>query len=272
MARRKKKKRSTITRDEAVRRMEGMIPHISRNVRFALRAEAALESANEIVMSDYREKRTYGVGCYNTVKDCMELSLALALARLYDLGIRSQRPNRRDTASIPLLVLLLKQKRCRGVLVARARAWKPQDPGMAEVDAKCCERAIDNAINAFSALRRIHNGRQGLTALKRLRDKRLAHSDMSAVLKALPRYEQLHLLMDVARDFTAHARLAIEGHHHDLESFEEERRRESDTFWEPALQAAFAGHERWIRPRRSRDRQETVKPGAEARHGAAGGV
>ncbi len=46
--------------------------------------------------------------------------------------------------------------------------------------------------------------------------------------------------MDVARDVTEHAKLAILGDNLDLKDVEKERRCQADAFWKPALAAAFA--------------------------------
>jgi hypothetical protein len=62
---------------------------------------------------------------------------------------------------------------------------------------------------------------------------------IGAVIKAMPKYEQLFLLMDVARDVVDHAKLAIRGDNLDLKEVEKERRRAANAFWEPALKAAI---------------------------------
>ena len=233
-------KRVTITLATAVQRLDEMVVLIEQDVRVGLSVEAALESANEIVSARISDYATYyGANCYNTVKDCMALYLALTLARLFDPGARRFRPNKRDVASIPLLVRLLKQKRCRSALAKRARGWNPQLPSLADSNAAACEREIDSAILTYEKLRRTHKGRRAALTLKEFRDKKLAHSLMGAVLKALPQYQQLFLLMDVARDVTNHAKLAILGNNLDLTDVEKQKMQEAEFFWERALAAAI---------------------------------
>jgi hypothetical protein len=239
----KKKRRVVLSRKEAVQRLDEMILLIEENVRIGLRIEAALETANGIVMSRIDNMSCYGAECYNIVKDCMALNLALTLARLFDSGARRIRPNKRDVASIPLLIRLLRQKRCHDALIARARSWTPHLPESSDAQAACCERAIKDAIGAYVSLRRTHQGRQAAETLKQFRDKKLAHSLMGTVLKAVPQYRQLFLLMDVARDVTNGAKLAIRGDNLDFKEVEDGWHCESRAFWEPALRAAVTAAE-----------------------------
>jgi hypothetical protein len=119
---RKRRKPVTIKRGEAVRRLGGMLKVIYRDALMVLAAEAALETANDIVMASPDAERP-GPVTYKTVAQSLELNLAMSLARLYDPGSKNWHPNKRDLASIPLIVRLLKQKRCQDELARRARAW-----------------------------------------------------------------------------------------------------------------------------------------------------
>jgi hypothetical protein len=66
---------------------------------------------------------------------------------------------------------------------------------------------------------------------------------MGTVLKAVPQYRQLFLLMDVARDVTNGAKLAIRGDNLDFKEVEDGWHCESRAFWEPALRAAVTAAE-----------------------------
>lgn len=233
-----------MTRVSALQRLHEMIVLIEENVRIGLRIEAALESANDIIATEIKSANVHGAACYNTVRNCMALNLALTLARLFDPGGKRFHPNQSNVASLPLLIRLLKQKRCRSVLIERARNWTPQLPESADPQAAGCERAINSAIEAYASLRRNHSRRQAAATLKQFRDRKLTHSLMGTILKALPQYRQLFLLMDVARDVTDHAKLAIQGNNLDLKGFEDRRREEARAFWEPALRAASSATER----------------------------
>jgi len=236
------KKAVVIARDVAVRRLDEMIALIVENVEIGLGVQAVLESANAIVQADYKGGDSYTAHCYKAIQNCVALNLALTLARLFDPGARAFHPNKRDVASIPLMTRLLAQKRCRKVLAERAKRWTPNLSGMEQVHAETCEKQIEAALKSYAELRRTKEAQDAVGTLRRFRDKKLAHSLMNVMLDALPRYDQLFLLMNIARDVAGHAKLAIQGDSLDLADVEQERRRQADAFWRPALNAAFASN------------------------------
>jgi hypothetical protein len=238
-----KKKVERLKLAHALDRLDKMIELISPDVTIGIQTKAALETANGIVTGELRDVQFYGADCYNTAKQSMSLFLALMLAKLFETpSLRGQskstRFNKSDVASIPLMIRLLKQKRCRTSLSMRARDWTPAFPSRAEINAKDCERAIDRAIEAYAKLRRTHAGRNAVAKLKLFRDKVLAHTLLGKVLKSAPLYREMFLLMDVARDVAEHARLAVDGRHLDLRESEEEQENICRAFWRPALTAA----------------------------------
>ena len=232
-----------LNRATAISRVDEMIKLIQRDVQIAIEVKAAMEAANKIVIGDLRNVTYHGAECYNTVKQSMALFLALTLAKLFEFPIprnnetRASRYNRSDLASIPLMVRLLKQKRCRTALLERARMWTPQLTGMGDIHAVSCERGIDRAIEAYDRIQRIPRGRKAIASLKAFRDKVLAHNLLGQALENTLLYNELFLLMDVARDVTQHAKLAILGDNLDLKDVEMERARMSEAFWRPALTA-----------------------------------
>jgi AbiU2 len=231
---RKRKVPVTIKRGEAVRRLGGMLKAIYRDALMVLAAEAALETANAIVVASPNAERP-GPVTYETVTQSLMLNMAMSLARLYDLGSRRYPPNKRDLASIPLIVRLLKQKRCQDELARRARAWIPHMPSIADSQEKACRKAIADVLAAFTALRCDPTGRAAMARLRNMRDKLMAHSFMEEVRLAMPTYDQLFRLADVARDVAAGAMFAIDGQHVDLLDFEKERLKQGGLFWGHAL-------------------------------------
>jgi hypothetical protein len=229
---------------DALDRLDEMIPLIVRDVESAIQTEAALETANELVTGDeLRGAKFYGADCYNAVNLSMAIFLALTLAKLFETpslrGLsKSTRFNLSDVASIPLMIRLLKQARCRKRLCNRARNWTPMMSTMAETHAKSCGRAIDGAIDAYAKLRRTHASRNAIAKLKLFRDKLVAHTLLGVALNSRPIYRELFLLVDVARDVTEQARLAISGIHIDLRESEEEHVNIARAFWHPALIAS----------------------------------
>jgi hypothetical protein len=177
----------------------------------------------------------------------------MSLSRLFDPGSRNWPANKRDVASIPLIIRLLKQKRCHKVLVARARLWTPEIPDLEEIHAAGCRQSIDTAINTYDSLRRSAGSRAMMRRLRDFRNKRLAHSMMQDTLKALPKFNELFKLMDVARDIAEDAKLAIAGVNMGLKDTEEIYRATADDFWRYAFNVGD-GDGATASPERSRRR------------------
>ena len=242
-SKRKPRKRSTIKNADAIDRIDKMVPLIIENVRIAIKLESALETGNEVVREIRGDaehgSHWYGADCYNTVINSVTLNLALTLARLFDPGRKRMHPNKRDVASIPLLLRLIKQKRCRSALAKRARDWTPRIAGMASLHEATVLREIDAAVAVYTGLMSNHKGRSAAATLKGFRDKKLAHSLIDTVLKLLPRFEQLFLLLNTAMEITAHTRLTVIGENWEPEDFRREGRRQGKAFWEPAIRAVI---------------------------------
>lgn len=150
--RKKRKKRAVITRPEAIRRLRAMLKAIHGDLDIVLASEAALETANAIVKATPGAKRP-GAHTYNVVAQSLTLNLAMSLARLFDEGAKRFKPNQRDLASIPLIVRLLRQKRCQDALARAARAWIPHMPSIADQQESACRKAATEAIAAYDAVR-----------------------------------------------------------------------------------------------------------------------
>ena len=231
----RRKKPVVISRADAIKRLEMMVRRIEEDVKIGLWAEATLEAANEIVMATPDQERP-GALAYRTISNSLALNIAISLARLFDPGSRRRHPNKRDIASIPLIIRLLMQQRCQKVLVDRARSWTPQLTEFEDTNAEGCQRSINMAINAYNRVRYTREGRAMLRRLRDFRNKRLAHSMMQDTLNALPRYKELFTLMDVARDTVEGAMLAIDGQSMGLKDSEKIYREEADEFWRTAFQ------------------------------------
>lgn len=248
----KKKKVERLKLNEAVSRLDRMIDLVYLDVQVALGIEAALETANETMMGDLRGVKFHGADCYNAVSQSMSMFLTITLAKLFETptlrGLsKATRYNRSDVASIPLMIRLLKQRRIQKNLCNRARDWTPSLQYTSDINAKSCGRAIDRSVEAYRMLRGKHTGRIAVAKLRKFRDKVAAHTLMVEALKASPTYNELFLLMDVARDVTEHARLAISGIHVDLKDSEERLIEMSRAFWTPALHAAASKNGRFRR-------------------------
>lgn len=229
----KPKKPVRISNAEALRRLDSMSPILFKNIQSALRIEATMIVGNDIV-GNLSDKGFPGAGAYNCIMRSLAYDLAMHLARLFDLGIRNRHVNRRDVASIPLTIRLLRQKRNKKALGARARNWKNPDKYYSDSFEQDCHTAIQKAIENYSATFIGAYGKGGLKTLKEFRDNFMAHS-LITTSTANPIYHHLYRLTDSARDTVKEIRLAVEGRADDLEAHERIFTENAEDFWRRAL-------------------------------------
>ncbi|MGO8799685.1 MAG: hypothetical protein ACLQJL_11435 [Roseiarcus sp.] len=250
-----KRNRSTLKKHDAITRVDSMVAAIDQDVEIAMLLDAALEAGNAVVHELKGEKPAlnfYGAHCYEAIRLGLILSLALTLAKLFDPAKlfvaskrkgkrfgRSRSPNDSDIVSIPLLIRLLKQKRCRSAMGQRARGWTPQLEDMESANEATALEALDAAVADYDKFRRGHAGRRAARVLKDFRNKRLAHSLLRKPPKTIPRFGDLSHLLEVAMIVISNARLAVFGKNLDIEDIREERRRQSRFFWEPAIKSVI---------------------------------
>lgn len=232
-AQKKKKSPNTISRQIAVRRLDEMIVRIEENVQIALWAKAAFQSANTIVAS--RKNRPWeGSDTYNNVAQSLIVVLAASLARLYDRGTQGRHANERDVASIPLLIRLLKQRRCQKVLLERAQR-KPRTIPLRSAAARECQLACNSAIVVYEGWKGSWPWRTPVEQLREFRNFNLSHSLMREMRRKPPSYDELLRLVDHACQIAEYAKLAITGEKVLLKSIEKNYRKDADVFWLPAL-------------------------------------
>lgn len=255
-----KPKRILLSKAAALDRLERMLKLIDRDVSVALEVEAALEEANKIVVADMQGVHFRGASTYGAIHLSGLMHLALVLARLFDWSAQRQlalvqrdrtrrvnpqkHPNRSDIASIPQLVHLLRQRRCRAEMAARARQWTPQIPNLEEANVAACEIAVEAAISKYATLRQTPTGRQAMKSLAEFRNKELAHSLVGDGAAFKPKIRDLFLLVDVARDVLEKARLAIEGNHISLDDREKRLAREARAFWRASFDGIIAASQK----------------------------
>jgi hypothetical protein len=235
-------KRKTISRAEAVKRLGAILKAINRDLERALAIEAALEEANRIVNATPDQIRP-GPETYATTIGSLATDLAITLARLFEPiqtekrkgGGKRPTPYKSERATIPLIVHLIRQKRCRDELAARARDWIPSMPWVADSQEAACRKACAEAVEAFAALRRDHDGRQGIARLTALRNNGIAHTLWTVPDKPGPQYRQLFRLADTAREVVGAALLAIDGNNAEFLDVEKVRRADAAGFWGHAL-------------------------------------
>lgn len=174
----KKKKPNVISPKAALAKLDRMMPLLESNIVGVLKIEATLEIGNAIVLK-MPDKDIPGVGAYNIIQHSLSFDLAMHIARLFDKGSGRYHANQKDAASIPLMIRLLRQKRCKRMLADRARKGTNFHSELADRFERECLMAIQNASKAYSATFRGKFGQSGLKHLKIARDYHFAHSLMS---------------------------------------------------------------------------------------------
>lgn len=208
-----------------------MMRTVGREVAQANRIIAALEAGNDVVGAMI-DRNIQGAKTYNTIKRSLSYELALHLARLFDSGSRKWPKNKSDIASIPLMVRLLRQKRCKAALAKRARETQNalgRELSLEQDSIAAAERASEIYTGTFKGV-----GRPGSRALRSARDTFLAHS-LIREKHADPKYGELFYLFEWARQFAESASLAINLHNLGLEISHREHRLDADRFWHMAL-------------------------------------
>jgi hypothetical protein len=221
--------------EDALRRLKLILPMLRRDVTTAVRSHAVMEAANDTIPNGLNASHTVLADTYFAVQDALTLKLVMDLARIFDLSRGRFSPEEQDKASIPVLAALLQIPDVQNGLEQKAAAeWFPgvahvgtvgsAPPGVVEKAVKTLEedyRSEDRdlcrkATTDFLALaeRLEMKGSEDEIALGRVRkfrDHRLAHSLFDKEPEALPRYADLSLLLDRAKEAATHASLAVEG-------------------------------------------------------------
>jgi hypothetical protein len=238
------KQTRSLPTDEALRRAERITPLLASDMWYALRARAALHSANDVVHErDFDRPSRFG-DTYNAVQNSLALTVALALARLFDVTNPDRYPvEQQDKASIPVLAHLLMRTDVQDALADKARGWVPHLIGGAELGEGDCRRAMSTALALYDAYVKSNEHREALSRLREFRTSRLAHHLFDDLPTDLPRFNDLDLLANRARDFVRSAVLAIEGRDRDLSREEEIKRHLDRKFWDVGLSAVFALNE-----------------------------
>lgn len=239
----------------AVDRIRKMTDGIIEDVERAIDLQTALEAGNDTIreiQGDGPALSFYGPYGYEAIRFGLTASLVLTLAKLFDpaklfvsrakKGTR-WRANKSDIVSIPLLVRLLKQRRCQAFLGKHARGWTPTLDHMETVHEESAIGAANAAVAAYDDFRRTREGRSAARILKIFRNDNLAHRLLDKSAPA-PRYRELFLLLDVAAKVAEKARLAVTGVSWDVEDSRDVRTMHSKAFWDPAIRGVIEANRR----------------------------
>ncbi len=243
-SKKQRKTRKPLPIGEVARRIRRMVKLIDAQTRIALEVRASLETANALIL-EQSGRQFDAAACVTSIQGSQAMFLTLTLAKLFEMPRRrrgetyARRYNRSDAASIPLLLRLMRQQRARAFFAAKARRWTPMLASSEDKNARAFNDAIDRALSAYDALRKSKAGRAAILSLRRFRNNLLAHLLIIPKRGVNPTYGEIFRLVDIAREVSGHARLAIEGVNTDLPGYEGEKVRAAKAFWEAALPAAI---------------------------------
>lgn len=234
------KQRPPLPTEEALRRTLRITSLLAQDTWYALRVRAALHAANDVIWEkDFNNPARFG-DTYNVVQNSLALSVALTLARLFDISSTNRYSiEEQDKASIPVLANLMMRPDVQDAVAETARGWHPDLHRGAELGESDCRQAISTALTLYGTLDKSTDHQEALIRLRDFRTHRLAHHLFDTPPADLPRFDDLDLLANCARDFARSAVLAVEGKDRDIGYEEEIKRRTDRQFWDIGLSAAL---------------------------------
>ncbi len=213
-----------------------------------------MHAANSTIPKGLAGTSTPFSNTYLAGQNAFALKLAMDLARIFDLS-ESKRypPEEQDKASIPVLAALFRKPDVQEGLAQGAEEWVSgighvtagsAPPDVLEADLKSfkerrrsqsrevCRKAITDFLALALRLEVEHSKEKAaLVRIREFRNCRLAHSLFDKEPDAPPKYADLDLLLDVAKEAAKHASLAVEGINPDFNDLAQEDRRNADRYY-----------------------------------------
>ena len=206
---------------------------LRHDVETAILSHEVMEAQNAIVPPGLKGYQTDFVQTYGAIQNALVLKLAMDVARVFDVSL-GRPPERQDMASIPVLGMLFGVPGVVDGLMAEASSWVS---GVEWANGDCAERDADieavamgmleseqafdketckAAIAEFTILAdRLADPKTdeaaALSRVKAFRNRRLAHSLFTKEPDAYPKYEDLTLLLELAKKAAKLSSLAVEG-------------------------------------------------------------
>jgi hypothetical protein len=239
------KQRRPLPAEEALRRTTLITSLLAKDTWYALRARTALHTANDVILEKNFDGPSRFGDTYNVVQNSLALTVALAIARLFDLNKSTDRypVEEQDKASIPVLATLLMRIDVQDALAEKARGWLPDLTRGPELGESDCRSRLSTALSLYEAHTDSADHQAALTRLRDFRTGRLAHHLFDDLPTDLPRFDDLNLLAICARDFVRSAVLAVTGTDRDLGHEEDIKRKIDRQFWDIGLSAVLAVEE-----------------------------
>ena len=231
-----------LSTEDAIQRVIQITPLLARDTWHALRVRSALHCANEVVgRINFGQPTEFG-DTYNVIQNSLALTVAVALARLFDVSNPKRHPiEEQDKASIPVLAHLMMREDTLEYLARRAQKWTPDLIQGAELGETTCRQAAASVLSQYENFSKSFTSQEALSRVRDFRTNRLSHNLFGSQLSERdhPRFDDLDLLADFARDFVRPAVLAVEGIDRDLAREEEIKSKMDIRFWDVSLSATL---------------------------------
>jgi hypothetical protein len=194
-----------------------------------------MEAFNDTIPKGMDGTHTIFGDTYFGMQNAPALKLAMDLARIFDLSEGARYlPEEQDKASIPVLAGLLRKPDVQNALEQDAAEWLPgvahlgpvgtAPPEIIEAaikaaeenhrsqDRDTCRSAIADFLTAAGRVE-IEESEEKVSVrrIREFRHRRLAHALFDREPEALPKYSDLSLLLEIAKEAATRASLAIEG-------------------------------------------------------------
>lgn len=198
-----------MTTDEAVARVEAIVPMLTGDVGSALALVTVIRTAERTLKPELQGRTVEGARTFNLLNEALMLKLAMDAARIFDWSCGKALDDQHK-ASIPVLTGLLGLPDVAAVFVQRARGWTP---GIEEDhQAAACRQALDRIIAAGEECAdKGSNLGQALRRIRQYRTRRLAHMLFNKEPDELPTYTDVFALIEAAKPVVKDARFAING-------------------------------------------------------------
>ncbi|MFT4131872.1 hypothetical protein [Labrys sp. (in: a-proteobacteria)] len=220
---------------EATRRVKAITEILALETERAIALRETMEAANRILPPALKDRVFQGAEAYNMMMNALAMDLALTVARLFDFT--KDRPLKgQDKASIPVLAALLDLAGVRAEFKAQASKWSAPFVQTASTNVQACETAIDFIQKSVGRVQT--QGAPLEAALGRIREfrtKRLAHRLFDKDPNALPKYNDMFNLIDLAMEVVTQARLIVEGHRTEFKLRVDYDRGNAEKLWNAML-------------------------------------
>jgi hypothetical protein len=226
---------------EAIRRVEMILPMLRLDIRSALLSHTVMKAMNDTVPKKLEGLKSEFNSTYYAIQNALVLKLSMDLSRLFDISNTVRfKAETQEKASIPVLFALLSREDVRLHFIDKARQWIPGISNHGNIESNLSSLFTDSsdelqnelrssdqnhcaaAIADFLELASLINcdgnkEKEALIRVREFRNRRLAHSLFDKTPDKPPRYSDLDLLLEVAKEAAKLASMAVEGLGIDLE-------------------------------------------------------